>query len=164
MPALRIIARDPASRARAGLLDTAHGTVRTPAFVPLATRASVRGLSADDVAALDYDIVLGNAFHLLLAPGGELIDRLGGLHRFMGWERTIITDSGGFQVFSLGHGTVADEIKGSRGGGPRGGAILSIAEEGVRFAHLDGSRALHRTGDLDGDPGAAPLRHRPGVR
>jgi queuine tRNA-ribosyltransferase len=140
VPALRIIARDPASRARAGLLDTPHGTVRTPAFVPLATRASVRGLSADDVAALDYDIVLGNAFHLLLAPGGELIDRLGGLHRFMGWQRTIITDSGGFQVFSLGHGTVADEIKGSRGGGARGGAILSIAEEGVRFrSYLDGA-------------------------
>jgi queuine tRNA-ribosyltransferase len=141
VPALRIIARDPASRGRAGLLDTPHGTVRTPAFVPLATRASVRGLSADDVAVLGYDIVLGNAFHLLLAPGGELIDRLGGLHRFMGWERAIITDSGGFQVFSLGHGTVADEIKGSRGGGGASeGAILSIAEEGVRFrSYLDGA-------------------------
>jgi queuine tRNA-ribosyltransferase len=137
--ALTIIASDPASRARAGLLETAHGTVRTPAFVPLATRASVRGLSADDVAGLDYDIVLGNAFHLLLTPGGELIDRLGGLHRFMGWERTIITDSGGFQVFSLGHGTVADEIKGSRGG-QREGSILSISEDGVRFrSYLDGA-------------------------
>ncbi len=88
--------------------------------------------------ALGYEMVLGNTFHLHLRPGGELIERLGGLHRFMGWERAIITDSGGFQVFSLGHGTVADEIKGRRGGG-RQGAILAIDEEGVRFrSHIDG--------------------------
>ena len=138
MPALRIIARDPGSRARAGLLDTPHGAIRTPAFVPLATRGSVRGLGSEEVAALGYDVVLGNTFHLFLSPGGELIDRFGGLHRFMGWERSIVTDSGGFQVFSMGHGTVADEIKGSRGG-VRAGAIVSIAEEGVRFrSYIDG--------------------------
>jgi queuine tRNA-ribosyltransferase len=145
IPALRIIARDPRSRARAGVLETAHGEVRTPAFVPLATRASVRGLGPDEVAALGYDIVLGNAFHLFLSPGGEVIERFGGLHRFMGWRGSVITDSGGFQVFSMGHGTVADEIKGSRGGGDvaaagRSGAILAIEEEGVRFrSYLDGS-------------------------
>jgi queuine tRNA-ribosyltransferase len=139
MPALRIIARDPASRARAGVLATAHGDLRTPAFVPLATRASVRSLSARQVAALGYEMVLGNTFHLFLRPGGELVERLGGLHRFMGWPRSVITDSGGFQVFSMGHGTVADEIKGSRGG-PREGAILSIDEDGVRFrSYLDGA-------------------------
>src|SRR5450755_1404637 len=139
MPALRIIARDPASRARAGVLQTAHGEVRTPAFVPLATKGSVRGLGSAEVAALGYDIVLGNTFHLFLSPGGELIERFGGLHRFMGWERAIITDSGGFQVFSMGHGTVADEIKGRRGGAG-GGAILAIEEEGVRFrSYIDGS-------------------------
>jgi queuine tRNA-ribosyltransferase len=149
MPALRIIARDPASRARAGVLETAHGAVRTPAFVPLATRASVRGLGPDEVAALGYDIVLGNAFHLFLSPGGEVVERFGGLHRFMGWRGSVITDSGGFQVFSMGHGTVADEIKGSRGGGRdagtsgsgggSAGAILAIDEEGVRFrSYLDG--------------------------
>src|ERR1700680_3936480 len=132
MPALRIIARDPASRARAGVLDTAHGEVRTPAFVPLATRGSVRGLGPDEVAALGYDLVLGNTFHLFLSPGGDLVERFGGLHRFMGWHRSVSTDSGGFQVFSMGHGTVADEIKGSRsradsarGGrqGDRGGRV-----------------------------------------
>src|ERR1700722_5043204 len=130
MPALRIIARDPASRARAGILDTPHGAVRTPAFVPLATRGSVRGLGPAEVAALGYDLVLGNTFHLFLSPGGELIERFGGLHRFIGWERSVITDSGGFQVFSMGHGTVADEIKGSRGNGRGQGAILEIEEEG----------------------------------
>jgi queuine tRNA-ribosyltransferase len=167
MPALTIIARDVKSRARAGVLSTAHGEVATPAFVPLATHGSVRGLSSAEVAALGYDMVLGNTFHLFLRPGGELIERLGGLHRFMGWERAIITDSGGFQVFSMGHGTVADEIKGRRpppaprnpplrgaGGGARGtgrhggqagggagsGAILAIEEDGVRFrSYVDGS-------------------------
>ena len=140
MPALRIIACDPGSRARAGVLQTAHGSVATPAFVPLATHGSVRTLTAAEVAALGYEMVLGNTFHLYLAPGGELIDQLGGLHRFMGWERAIITDSGGFQVFSMGHGTVADEIKGRRGGTGEG-SIVSIAEEGVRFrSYIDGSQ------------------------
>src|ERR1700692_721023 len=139
MPALRIIARDPASRARAGVLNTAHGEVRTPVFIPLATKGSVRGLASAEVAALSYDIVLGNTFHLFLRPGGELIERFGGLHRFMGWERAIITDSGGFQVFSMGHGTVADEIQG-RGRASGEGAIVSIEERGVRFrSYIDGS-------------------------
>src|SRR5580693_3402760 len=101
MPALRVIATDVASRARAGVLETAHGEIATPAFVPLATRGSVRTLTAGEVAALGYELVLGNTFHLFLAPGGELIERLGGLHRFMGWGGAIITDSGGFQVFSM---------------------------------------------------------------
>jgi queuine tRNA-ribosyltransferase len=139
MPALRIIARDRSSRARAGVLATAHGEIRTPAFVPLATAGAVRGLTAGEVAALGYDIVLGNTFHLFLRPGGEVIERACGLHSFMGWERAIITDSGGFQVFSMGHGTVADEIKGRRGKGS-GGAILAIEEDGVRFrSYVDGS-------------------------
>jgi len=139
--AFSIIARDGDSLARAGVLATAHGDVRTPAFVPLASTASVRGLDATEVAGLGYDIVLANTFHLFLRPGGELIAELGGLHRFMGWKRAIVTDSGGFQVFSMGHGTVADEIKGRRGsGGGRAGAILAIEEEGVRFrSYVDGS-------------------------
>ncbi|HEX2703931.1 MAG TPA: tRNA guanosine(34) transglycosylase Tgt [Solirubrobacteraceae bacterium] len=139
MDAFSIIARDEGSLARAGVLATAHGDVRTPAFVPLASTASVRGLGPAEVAELGYDIVLGNTFHLFLRPGGELIAELGGLHRFMGWDRAIITDSGGFQVFSMGHGAVADEIKGRRGGGGRAGAILAIEEEGVRFrSYVDG--------------------------
>jgi queuine tRNA-ribosyltransferase len=177
--ALTIAARDPRSLARAGVLRTAHGDVRTPAFVPLATKATVKGLLAQEVAALGYEMVLGNTFHLLLRPGEELIERLGGLHRFMDWDGPIITDSGGFQVFSMGHGTVADEIKSRRPGGSggrardepraqagegagpadraavhadrvagpadrgaaqqRAGAILSIAEDGVRFrSYVDG--------------------------
>jgi queuine tRNA-ribosyltransferase len=125
--------------ARAGLIHLAHGEVATPAFIPLATKASVRGLSSAEVAELGYEMVLGNTFHLHLSPGEELIAGRGGLHRFMGWERAIITDSGGFQVFSLAHGGVADEIKGRRGG-VAGGAKVEISEEGVAFQSLlDGS-------------------------
>jgi queuine tRNA-ribosyltransferase len=143
--ALTITARDPGSRARAGVLHTAHGEVRTPAFVPLATKATVRGLLPDEVAALGYDIVLGNTFHLFLDPGHELIARLGGLHAFMGWDRPIVTDSGGFQVFSMGHGTVADEIKKTHPtrasmGRERQGGVLAIEEDGVRFrSYVDGA-------------------------
>jgi queuine tRNA-ribosyltransferase len=125
--------------ARAGLIHLAHGEVATPAFIPLATKGSVRGLSSREVAELGYGMVLGNTFHLHLAPGEEAIAARGGLHRFMGWERTIITDSGGFQVFSLAHGGVADEIKGRRGSAA-GGAKVEISEEGVAFQSLlDGS-------------------------
>jgi queuine tRNA-ribosyltransferase len=141
---LEILARDAGSRARAGVLHTAHGDVRTPAFVPLATKATVRGLTPSEVRDLGYDMVLGNTYHLFLDPGHELIEGLGGLHEFMRWEHPVITDSGGFQVFSMGHGTVADEIKG-RGHDPshpreRHGKTLGITEEGVRFrSHIDGS-------------------------
>jgi queuine tRNA-ribosyltransferase len=113
--------------------------VATPAFIPLATKGSVRGLSSAEVAELGYELVLGNTFHLHLAPGEELIAARGGLHRFMAWERPIITDSGGFQVFSLAHGGVADEIKGRRGSAP-GRAKVEISERGVAFQSLlDGS-------------------------
>jgi queuine tRNA-ribosyltransferase len=138
---LEILARDPGSRARAGILRTAHGEIRTPAFVPLATKATVKGLTSAEVRDLGYDMVLGNTYHLFLDPGHERIGRLGGLHEFMRWEHPIITDSGGFQVFSMGHGTVADEIKGRAAhGGARHGKTLGITEAGVRFrSHIDGS-------------------------
>jgi queuine tRNA-ribosyltransferase len=132
-----ITARD--GDARTGVLTLAGGAVKTPAFVPLATRGTVRSLDAPEVAALGYEMVLGNTFHLFLAPGAERVEDLGGLARFMGWPRAVITDSGGFQIFSLAHGAVADEIKG-RGRPASNGSVLDIAEEGVRFrAYTDGS-------------------------
>jgi queuine tRNA-ribosyltransferase len=133
-----IAARDGA--ARTGRLRAAHGEIETPAFIPLATRGSVRSLSAAEVSGLGYRLVLGNTFHLLLAPGEERIAALGGLRRFMGWDGAVITDSGGFQVFSLAHGTVADEIKGRRGARARRGSVIEVGERGVRFrSYLDGS-------------------------
>ncbi len=136
--AFEITDRDGA--ARAGRLRVAGGTVETPAFVPLATQGSVRSLTAADVAALGFELVLGNTYHLHLAPGEERIAALGGLSRFMGWRGATITDSGGFQVFSLAHGGVADEIKGRKRGAASAGAVLDISEDGVRFrSYVDGS-------------------------
>jgi queuine tRNA-ribosyltransferase len=130
-----ILARD--GNARAGLIHTAHGDVRTPAFVPLASTATVKSLHASEVAELGYDMVLGNTFHLFIQPEPELVEEMGGLHEFMGWRRAIITDSGGYQVFSMGHGSVAEEIKRRRD--RRQSMIVSIEEEGVRFrSYLDG--------------------------
>jgi queuine tRNA-ribosyltransferase len=130
------------SQARTGVLHLAHGDVQTPAFVPLATRGAVKTLEPRDVEALGYEMVLGNTFHLFLSPGPEMMESYGGLHQFMRWPRPIISDSGGFQVFSMGHGSVADEIKGrsETRGSPSNGAILAITEEGVRFrSYVDGS-------------------------
>jgi queuine tRNA-ribosyltransferase len=123
-------ARDGA--ARAGVIETAHGPIETPTFIPLATKGSVRGLDGDEVAALGYQLILGNTYHLFVNPGSERIAAAGGLHGFMGWDRALITDSGGFQVFSLAHGGVADEVKGSGRSGGHDSAV-EITEEGARF-------------------------------
>ena len=117
-------AQDARTGARAGLLHTPHGPVETPVFMPVGTQATVKSLTQQDLLSLDAPIILGNAYHLYLRPGHELIERAGGLHGFMGWPRGILTDSGGFQVFSLTD-------------------LAKITEEGVRFqSHLDGSSHL----------------------
>ncbi len=130
-------ARDGA--ARAGVIHTAHGPIETPTFIPLATKGSVRGLDGDEVAGLGYELILGNTYHLFVSPGPERIAAAGGLHGFMNWDGALITDSGGFQVFSLAHGGVANEVKGSgRSGGH--GSVVEITEEGARFrSYRDGS-------------------------
>jgi queuine tRNA-ribosyltransferase len=124
-------ARDGA--ARAGTIHTAHGPIATPAFIPLATKGSVRGMEGREVAELGYQLILGNTYHLFVSPGPERIAAAGGLHGFMGWERALITDSGGFQVFSLAHGGVANEVKGSGRSGGEHGSKVEITEEGARF-------------------------------
>ncbi len=112
---------DGSTRARTGLLTLPHGMVETPQFMPVGTNATVKALSPDDIEATGATIILANTYHLYLRPGHERIARLGGLHRFMGWDRPILTDSGGFQVVSLGDLRVVDE-------------------DGVTFrSHLDGS-------------------------
>jgi queuine tRNA-ribosyltransferase len=115
---------DPTTGARAGTLTTPHGAIATPVFMPVGTQATVKTLSSHEVADLGASIILGNTYHLFLRPGSDVIAELGGLHRFMNWPRALLTDSGGFQVFSLG-------------------ATNTIDDEGVTFrSHLDGS--LHR--------------------
>jgi queuine tRNA-ribosyltransferase len=134
-PSFELFARD--GRARAGVLHCRHGSVRTPAFVPLASTGTVKTLHASEVAALGYEMVLGNTFHLFMQPGPDYVRELGGLHDFMGWRGAIITDSGGYQVFSMGHGSVAEEIKRRRP--PGESRVLSIDEQGVRFrSYVDG--------------------------
>ncbi len=133
-----IEARD--GTARAGVIHTAHGPIETPAFIPLATKGTVRGLESAEVAELGYQLILGNTYHLFVSPGPERIEAAGGLHDFMGWERALITDSGGFQVFSLAHGGVANEVKGSGRSGGGHGSRVEISEEGARFqSYRDGS-------------------------
>ena len=117
-----IHARDGA--ARAGVLRTARGAVRTPAFMPVGTSATVKAMLPGSVRATGADVILGNTYHLMLRPGAERVERLGGLHRFMGWDGPILTDSGGYQVMSLAE-------------------RRTLSEEGVTFrSHVDGSRHL----------------------
>lgn len=96
-----ILARDPETSARRGRLQTTHGSIETPAFMPVGTQATVKAMSPAEMLEMDFGVILANTYHLHARPGDELISRLGGLHRFMDWPRAILTDSGGFQVFSL---------------------------------------------------------------
>ena len=132
--------RDPTSRARLGRLTTPHGTIDTPNFIFCGTKASVKGLSPRQMREAGTDIILSNTYHLMLSPGADLIAEMGGLHKFMGWDGPLFTDSGGFQIFSLGYGAVADEIKG-RGQSNRPTTILKISEEGAEFrSYIDGKK------------------------
>ena len=132
--------RDSQTRARLGRLTTPHGTIDTPNFIFCGTKASIKGLSPSQMHEARTDIILSNTYHLMLSPGADLIAEMGGLHKFMGWDGPLFTDSGGFQIFSLGYGAVADEIKG-RGQRNRPKTILKISEEGAEFrSYIDGRK------------------------
>ena len=123
--------KDKNSRARAGVMHTDHGDIATPIFMPVGTQATVKTLDQTDLANLPAQIILGNTYHLHLRPGEDLINDFGGLHKFMNWPKPILTDSGGFQVFSLGLQKDA-EIN--------NGKLVTIDEDGVTFrSHIDGS-------------------------
>ncbi|MFA5717364.1 MAG: tRNA guanosine(34) transglycosylase Tgt [Desulfobulbaceae bacterium] len=136
----RLLHRSGECRARCGELTTPHGTIPTPVFMPVGTQATVKAVTPEDLEGLGARIILGNTYHLLLRPGPRLIKRLGGLHSFMHWPRPILTDSGGFQIFSLRE-------------------VAKITEDGAEFrSHLDGSRhflspedAVRVQGDLGSD-------------
>ncbi|HIJ82999.1 MAG: tRNA-guanine transglycosylase [Magnetococcales bacterium] len=116
-----LVATDPCG-ARMGKVHTAHGTVETPIFMPVGTQGTVKAMTPGELKGVGAQIVLANTYHLFLRPGHEIVGRLGGLHRFMNWDRPILTDSGGFQIFSLG-------------------ALCKISEEGALFrSHIDGSK------------------------
>ena len=115
---------DKKTGARRGRITTPHGTIETPVFMPVGTQATVKAMKPEDVEKTGAQIILANTYHLMLRPGSDIVREAGGLHKFMNWHRPILTDSGGFQVFSLGH-------------------MNKITEEGVRFSsHIDGSRQM----------------------
>ena len=133
--------KDPNSYARTGIYTTPHGAIETPNFIFCGTKASVKGLSPAQLRDAKVDIILSNTDHLMLSPGPDLVADMGGLHKFMNWDGPMFTDSGGFQIFSLGHGSVADEIKGRKTEGGRKKSILKITEEGAAFqSYLDGRK------------------------
>ena len=118
------IKKDPKTRARRGRLHTPHGTVETPVFMPVGTAATVKAMRPEEVSGLGAEIILSNTYHLYLRPGADIVREAGGLHKFMNWNRPILTDSGGFQVFSLG-------------------VMRKITEEGASFrSHIDGSQHM----------------------
>ncbi len=120
--AFELIRKDPQSRARLGKITTVHGAVETPAFMPVGTQGTVKSLRPEDLRQCGAQMILGNTYHLYLRPGHETVRRLGGLHAFMNWPGPILTDSGGFQVYSLA-------------------ALRKIGPEGVMFrSHIDGSQ------------------------
>ena len=119
-----ITSSDKKTNARAGILSLPHGDVQTPAFMPVGTNGTVKALTADDLKTIGFNLILSNTYHLYLRPGEEVIKKAGGLHRFMNWDRNILTDSGGFQIFSLSD-------------------LRKITGEGVMFrSHIDGSKHL----------------------
>ena len=118
----KLLHKDKSSKARLGLLKTAHGEVNTPVFMPVGTQATIKALSNQEVLSAGTEIILANAYHLYLRPGGETIKKAGGLHKFMSWDKPILTDSGGFQIFSLA-------------------VLRKVKIEGVEFrSHIDGSK------------------------
>src|SRR3954466_9377883 len=121
MPRFQFTIHKTDGKARHGTISMQRGDIRTPAFMPVGTAATVKAMKPQDVRASGADIILGNTYHLMLRPTAERMDRLGGLHAFMGWNRPILTDSGGYQVMSLSE-------------------LRKMSEEGVKFkSHLDGS-------------------------
>jgi queuine tRNA-ribosyltransferase/7-cyano-7-deazaguanine tRNA-ribosyltransferase len=146
-----VLASLPGTAARVGRIETAHGGIGTPAFFPVGTQATVKTLTPDELNELGTEGILANTYHLFLRPGADLIERLGGLHRFMAWSRPIMTDSGGYQAFSLGlaleHGVgkIAKMFPGTAEAPqkPIKKRLARIDETGVEFrSHLDGSRQL----------------------
>ena len=137
-----VLHNDPNSSARLGKLITPHGAIDTPNFIFCATKAAIKGLSPAEMKAENTQIILANTYHLMLQPGAEIVKKLGGLHKMMGWDSPMLTDSGGYQIFSLGHGSVASEVKGKRMS-KRPNTLLTVREEGAKFkSYIDGSYHL----------------------
>ena len=130
------------SRARVGRIHTPHGIIDTPGFVAVGTNATLKAVDSEMVNSIGLQLMFCNTYHLILQPGSETVEKAGGLHKFINRDKPIITDSGGFQVFSLAYGTVNDELK-SKGKKKDNGSVVKINEEGVLFrSYRDGNKVL----------------------
>ncbi len=131
------------NKARTGIISTPHGNIETPAFIFCATKAALKSFTTKEARKNNTQIILSNTYHLMLQPGSDLIARHGGLHKFTGWNGPMLTDSGGFQIFSLGHGSVANEIKGRKSSTNFKKTLLNINEEGAIFkSYVNGTNLL----------------------
>ncbi len=142
--AFTVTGRDPDSRARTGTIETPHGAIATPAFLFCATKAAIKAVTPDLARAEGAQAILANTYHLMLQPGPEIVQRMGGLHRFMGWDGPMLTDSGGFQIFSLSRGADEDgRIANAPATGRPKANLVKIGEEGAAFrSHIDGTPHL----------------------
>lgn len=146
----QVISKDKKSRARAGIITTPHGVVNTPSFVPVGTKATVKGMTPTDLKEIGVEILFANTYHLHLRPGEDIVKEFGGVSKFMNWKGVTITDSGGFQVFSLGQGLTlmktrnnTDDISVDPSIDLQNPALVKINEDGVEFrSHIDGSKHL----------------------
>ncbi len=154
----KIIRKSKNSDGRIGVFKTPHGRIETPVFMPVGTHASVKTLRPDDLEKIGSQIILANTYHLYLRPGHELIKKMGGLHKFMNWNHPILTDSGGFQVFSLGLDMRERQKNGLKGVIKSGNNLVKIREDGVEFRSIiDGSRHFftpEKVMDIENDLGA----------
>ena len=138
----KIKSRSKKCNARTGIIKTSHGEIKTPAFIFCATKAALKSFNTSEAKKNGTQIILSNTYHLMLQPGSQIIAEHGGLHKFMNWQGPMLTDSGGFQIFSLGHGSVAEEIKGKRNS-YKNKSLLKVYEEGALFrSYLDGKKYL----------------------
>ncbi len=141
-PSFTITHHCSATGARTGVLRTPHGALETPNFIFCATKAAIKGLAPDVMKRAGTDIILSNLYHLMLQPGADVIEAQGGLHDFMRWQGPMLTDSGGYQVFSMAFGGISDEVKG-RNKAARPNTVVGITEEGVTFqSYIDGRRIV----------------------
>ena len=136
-----VLHQDENSGARVGRITTPHGVVETPNYIFCGTKASIKNLSPAQMNEAQTDIILANTYHLMIQPGADLVEKMGGLHKFMNWDKPLLTDSGGFQVFSMGHGTCADEIKG-RSTGKKKESLMKVTEEGAIFKSYKNGQKL----------------------
>ena len=139
----KVLKESKFSNARIGKIITPHGEINTPAFIFCGTKAALKSYSTSEAKKHNTQIILSNTYHLMLQPGSKIIAQHGGIHKFMNWKGPMLTDSGGFQIFSLGHGSVSDEIKGKNILNKRNKSLLNISEEGALFkSYLDGNNNL----------------------